>query len=682
MEQSTHDSRDDRRPYVRYGRSKRDSPAVQYTPGRDEGRPPHARYGRSMRGRPAAQYAPRRGHANQVAAMTVLQRSSKAIAKRPSKYAPNPFSRPWPPPRPRVRGGVSPAPSLVHTRISSTPHISHGKSQYPRTHARQGESGTSSKTRSAARAMTRSTQTMDVLHPDFAPRPQTPPGGHYYEKNGVLHFLAKSVSGFRNPPRKQLATKSVRNVVPRTNRHMYESDSSDEQLSGSDHSSHYSDPDPERRETIVITSDSEHAESSSDDDLPSLLTALGPLLAPAILQREGALPFLARNVRQCFITHCREIGIPVFPVIGPGIGLRVVYKFRATEDDDWQESHGSRQDWRCPLCDIHGVFNTREMLVYHLDCDHSEVASIWPEVHPTGQDIPWVLTIQWTSSKLITQLHQEEEDRGESPRIKVEEGFDFGQPQFESEESKPEIATDLSAQLSHVSITATSSRIAGDMPHLKSEEEPSEESLILRAIQGSEQQITSDEPEYPQPLRAPPRTGITEDGRLIPPPQDARWGPAAEPPLESCRPGGPKLYDLLNELPLEPFGVLAWAIVDREEDFFEQEDLEDEDKVVLALWNRWIMLNRQAFVFAASRLKQVTSFLDEYHQMLHRAAGWKAVRQFLLLLFADKLLTMSAVSKALKHYEGLVGMDEWYTDSNEPDEEEGQDQDQDDEDMR
>lgn len=82
-----------------------------------------------------------------------------------------------------------------------------------------------------------------------------------------------------------------------------------------------------------------------------------------------------------------------------------------------------------------------------------------------------------------------------------------------------------------------------------------------------------------------------------PPPQDTPLGPAAQYPYipadeYSCRPGGPKIYDLLNSLPLEPFGVLSWMIVDREEELFELDDVRDEDKVMMALWNRWIILHR------------------------------------------------------------------------------------------
>jgi len=43
---------------------------------------------------------------------------------------------------------------------------------------------------------------------------------------------------------------------------------------------------------------------------------------------------------------------------------------------------------------------------------------------------------------------------------------------------------------------------------------------------------------------------------------------------------------------LEPFGVLSWVILDREEEIFEVDDVRDEDKVMQALWFRWIFLNR------------------------------------------------------------------------------------------
>lgn len=171
--------------------------------------------------------------------------------------------------------------------------------------------------------------------------------------------------------------------------------------------------------------------------------------------------------------------------------------------------------------------------------------------------------------------------------------------------SKDEPTLDLSLQLGNVSIAAANARAADDMPRLKCEEEPDNHDFLLSAdplpaLQPNPETLPAEDPHRSQQQQQPsitaprrlPRTGITEDGKLIPPPKDAKYGPAAEPPLESCRPGGPRLYDLLNELSLEPFGVMTWAIVESEEVTFEQDDLIDEDKVMLALWNRWIMLNR------------------------------------------------------------------------------------------
>ncbi len=52
------------------------------------------------------------------------------------------------------------------------------------------------------------------------------------------------------------------------------------------------------------------------------------------------------------------------------------------------------------------------------------------------------------------------------------------------------------------------------------------------------------------------------------------------------------MFDLLQMLDMRPFGVLAWTIIEREEEIFESDDIRDEHKVMHALWARWILLNR------------------------------------------------------------------------------------------
>jgi len=90
-----------------------------------------------------------------------------------------------------------------------------------------------------------------------------------------------------------------------------------------------------------------------------------------------------------------------------------------------------------------------------------------------------------------------------------------------------------------------------------------------------------------------------------PPPVHDLLGPASQAPYlpakseyegpdlyYSCRPGGPSLFDLLGTLPMEPFGVLEWDILEREEEIYESDEIKVEYKVMHALWLRWITLNR------------------------------------------------------------------------------------------
>ena len=46
---------------------------------------------------------------------------------------------------------------------------------------------------------------------------------------------------------------------------------------------------------------------------------------------------------------------------------------------------------------------------------------------------------------------------------------------------------------------------------------------------------------------------------------------------------------------MEEFGALSWYIIDKEEEIFECDDVRDEDKVMQALWARWIFLHRWVF---------------------------------------------------------------------------------------
>ncbi|KAF9648839.1 hypothetical protein BDM02DRAFT_3114856 [Thelephora ganbajun] len=121
----------------------------------------------------------------------------------------------------------------------------------------------------------------------------------------------------------------------------------------------------------------------------------------------------------------------------------------------------------------------------------------------------------------------------------------------------------------------------------------------------------------------------------------------------SCRPNGPKLYDILGAKPLDRFGILGWSIIDREEELFEMDGVRDEDKVMQALWCRWITLNRQKH-FIRNYLEGTKQFIRDNHRYIRRAAGWLALRAWLLVLHQTRFLKIEEVVDALELYESLA----------------------------
>ncbi|KAF8880074.1 hypothetical protein BD779DRAFT_1550327 [Infundibulicybe gibba] len=128
--------------------------------------------------------------------------------------------------------------------------------------------------------------------------------------------------------------------------------------------------------------------------------------------------------------------------------------------------------------------------------------------------------------------------------------------------------------------------------------------------------------------------------------------PGGAPVYYSCRPGGPYIYDLLDTLPLAQFGAITWSVLEREEEIFESDDIRDVDKVMHALWARWVTLHRVQFV--ADAYDGTIAFIDEYWRMIHRAAGWDALRSSCLFL------TGHEVANVLRHYDSLTGRAFWY----------------------
>jgi len=103
-----------------------------------------------------------------------------------------------------------------------------------------------------------------------------------------------------------------------------------------------------------------------------------------------------------------------------------------------------------------------------------------------------------------------------------------------------------------------------------------------------------------------PRTNVASR------PTSSSSNPHGPPPLPpntwTSRLGGPFLYDLLpppfsnskecSTVPIES----AWYAAHQEEEIFEMGALTDEDKVICALWNRWMLANRYEASFILSIL--------------------------------------------------------------------------------
>ncbi|KAI0824814.1 hypothetical protein BC628DRAFT_1410614 [Trametes gibbosa] len=350
-------------------------------------------------------------------------------------------------------------------------------------------------------------------------------------------------------------------------------------------------------------------------------------------------------------------------------------------------------EWYCPLCQLYTPFHTRDMLAFHLRRDHGDVRVSWTERGPQHAR-RLRIALELPDYDELDESTSDEEDgtqEEEQPLIKPDpeghklddEGSRF---RLESQRVSP------SSDASHI-------RDPLFLPGSDDEDPPSDRNPPSLPIVDPDVKLKmldrmSAIPETsfrPSVVPEEPRDNEGSLGSQVqmpiaaahvsyrgslplrypsPPPQTDPLGPAAQYPYlpatnsdgqeaYSCRIGGPRIYDLLNDLPLDEFGIMSWAIIDREEELFEMDDVRDEDKVMLALWNRWIMLHKTAFIFA-DYLQGVKSFLDQYWEFIHKAAGWRALRAFLLMLNVNRYLSLANVIDALKYYESKTGMDLWY----------------------
>jgi hypothetical protein len=107
---------------------------------------------------------------------------------------------------------------------------------------------------------------------------------------------------------------------------------------------------------------------------------------------------------------------------------------------------------------------------------------------------------------------------------------------------------------------------------------------------------------------------------------------------------------------MEPFGVLEWEIRFKEEEIFELEGIADEHKVLHALWVRWIFFNRSSFHH--DPFDGMLEFVGDYWEMIRLAAGWDALRHWLLIFVSNRYITGEQLVHVVLRYEELCAAEQ------------------------
>jgi len=123
----------------------------------------------------------------------------------------------------------------------------------------------------------------------------------------------------------------------------------------------------------------------------------------------------------------------------------------------------------------------------------------------------------------------------------------------------------------------------------------------------------------------------------------------------SCRPCGPRLFDLVAGYPMSDYGLTSWSLLERDEELFEIDDIRDEEKAMQALWNRWIFSKRRRYLLDPP--KAVMEFVDCFLPTIMKTAGWKGMRVWLLLLAKHRYLTGDDVISVMNYYERVANIE-------------------------
>jgi len=320
----------------------------------------------------------------------------------------------------------------------------------------------------------------------------------------------------------------------------------------------------------------QRVEGPSDEIMVTLQNLSDLTIHPPKVGASGNLrrpPFLRSHLRRSFLKRCEAEGIPTKG--GKTREPEITYVYRTVGSESTFKA--TVKHWGCPLCDTYSKLETHQALERHLgdkDGGHPEVKVdmrrksvniLYSSVDKhltTSQDHRWEITLV-----MPVVAEEEEEEEVDSWVIVVLRSLTFVSPgTCRSESEIVEIYPDSAARRQWK--TFAPRRRVGAVPMDVDEDRLKDE---------------------PEELALPAIEGIYDDF----------LDPSIRPPYLpfksvkfSCRPDGPKLYDIIGAKSLKQFGILVWSVIDREEELFEMDGVRDEDKVMQALWCRWIMLNR------------------------------------------------------------------------------------------
>ncbi|KAI9511272.1 hypothetical protein F5148DRAFT_1280967 [Russula earlei] len=332
--------------------------------------------------------------------------------------------------------------------------------------------------------------------------------------------------------------------------------------------------------------------------------------------------------------------------------LDILYKMpKDVSDDEWDnevteyavhEVKLAFDQLVCPLCDTLGRLITKEMLEAHLEWDHPEVETNWRRRKNGSLE----LTLELPGDEILVDEWEGPESSRQANKLgssSTLDPLDRHWPPVDappvSEPGPRESPTPTQQAATYVEHPVTA------FFQLKPEFSPTPASRTASLIPDEASDSLHQAPGSRDPL-----------------------GPLAVYPYHpvsvdddndtlgfSCRPCGPRLYDLVARYPMSDYGLTSWSLLERDEELFEIDDIRDEEKAMQALWNRWIFFKRRSYLL--DHCKSVIEFVKTFHTTIMETAGWKGMRVWLLLLAKHKYLTGDDVVTIMAQYETIAAIE-------------------------